>query len=81
MANAEIVCDRCKGTGLCPDDYHVRQRIAWWFDGKESVVIDNIAQKQGLSRQAVLRQALRVYQLVAAGTHELRQVEPFDKSE
>lgn len=53
--------------------------IRWWLNGTEAAVIDRIGERLALSRQAVLRQALRTYQLIFEGTHELKEINPQPK--
>jgi hypothetical protein len=46
------------------------------FTEREEQAIRELGDKQGLSREAVLRQGLRMYQLVVAGTHKLVELNP-----
>lgn len=66
-------------TGFKTAQLNPPDQIKWWFNEREAAVIDEIATKQQLSRQAVLRQALRTYQLVVTGTHELTELNPMSK--
>jgi hypothetical protein len=48
------------------------------FTSREEEVIDGLAEKLNLSRVAVIRRALRVYQLVAENEEVLRSLVPND---
>lgn len=47
-----------------------------WFDERETTAIDEIATKMGISREKVLQLALQCYQLVHAGIHKLKELNP-----
>lgn len=46
------------------------------FTEAELDAIHELGEMQELSPWAVLRQGLRIYQLIVAGTHELREINP-----
>jgi hypothetical protein len=64
FARSELVLDEC---GLA-------------FDEKEKRVIAEISQKQELRPATVIKRALATYQLLAEGTHEMREVNPSIKA-
>jgi hypothetical protein len=49
------------------------------FSFEEEKALQALAIKQEMSGLGILRQALRAYQLIVAGTHELREINPDPK--
>jgi hypothetical protein len=49
------------------------------FSDREKTVIADISVRQGIRPEKVIKQALAVYQLIALGSHELREINPQSK--